>query len=86
MTTKDLLRRQLAGYHDILEQTIADCRQETLDHNPPGATITNIGSIYAHLVFAEDNILHGLLQGKPPIYRSGDWASRVNLEMPKPGG
>lgn len=85
MTTQELLRQQLAGYHDILEQTIADCRQEVLDHNPPGATITNIGSIYAHTVFAEDNILHGMLQGKPAIYRTGDWASRTGLPMPAPG-
>ena len=85
MTTKELLRQQLAGYHDILEQTMADCAQGTLDHNPAGATITNIGSIYAHTLFAEDNILHGMLQGKSPIYKTGNWAARTKLEMPKPG-
>ena len=85
MTTKELLRQQLAGYHDILEQTMADCAQKTLDHNPAGATITNIGSIYAHTLFAEDNILHGMLQGKAPIYKTGNWAARTKLEMPKPG-
>jgi len=85
MKTQDVLRQQLTGYHDILEQTIADCAQSTLDHNPANATITNIGSIYVHTVFSEDNILHGMLQGKPPIYRAQGWASKTKLEMPAPG-
>ena len=46
MTPQALLKQQLGGVHDILEQTIADCSQHTLDHNPPNATITNVGSIY----------------------------------------
>ena len=85
MTTQAVLRQQLAGANDILEQTIADCSQEALDKNPPGATITSIGSIYAHLVFAEDSIVHGMLQGKPPIYRAQNWAGRAS-EMPEPPG
>jgi hypothetical protein len=86
MTPQAVLRQQLAGYHDILEQTIADCPQDILDKNLPGATITSIGSIYAHLLFAEDGILHGMLQGKAPIYRAQDWASRTGVQMPEPGG
>jgi hypothetical protein len=85
MTAQAVLRQQLAGYHDLLEQTIAECSPETLGHNPPGATITGIGSIYAHVVFSEDNIVHGMLQGKSPIYRTQNWAGRVNVEMPSPG-
>jgi hypothetical protein len=86
MTPQAALRQQLAGAHDILEQTIADCPQDVLDKNLPGATISSIGSIYAHLVFAEDGILHGMLQGKPPIYRAQNWAARTDVEMPAPGG
>ena len=86
MKTQALLRQQLVGCHDILEQTIGDCDQQTLDKNPPGATITNVGSIYAHMVFAEDGIVHGMLQGKPPIYKAQGWAARTGLEMPAPGG
>jgi len=86
MTTQAVLRQQLSGYHDILEQTIADCRQETLDNHLPGATINSIGSIYAHVVFSEDNVIHGMLQGKPPLYRTEGWAARTNIQMPDPGG
>ena len=86
MTPQAVLRQQLAGYHDILEQTIADTPQDALDKNLPGATITSIGSIYAHLVFAEDGIVHGMLQGKAPIYKAQNWASRTDVQMPEPGG
>jgi len=86
MTTQAVLRQQLAGYHDILEQTIADCPQDALDKNLPGATISSIGSIYAHLLFAEDSIVHGMLQGKAPVYRAQNWASRTDVQMPEPGG
>jgi hypothetical protein len=86
MTPQAVLRQQLASAHDILEQTIADCSQDALDRNMPGATITSIGSIYAHLVLSEDGILHGMLQGKPPIYRGQDWAARTGVPMPEQPG
>jgi hypothetical protein len=82
MTPQALLSQQLAGNHDILEQTIADCSQHTLDVNPPNATITNIGSIYAHVIFSEDGIVQGMLQKKPPVYQAHGWASRLNVHMP----
>ena len=82
MNAQALLQQQLAGYHDILEQTIADCPQETLDKNLPGATITSVGSVYAHVVFSEDEILHGMLQGKPALYRAENWASRTGIKPP----
>ncbi len=82
MTPQALIKQQLAGYHDILEQTIADCSPATLHKTIPGATITSIASIYAHLVFTEDVIVHGLLQQKPPVYQSQGWSGRVSVAMP----
>ncbi len=82
MNIQSLLQEQLALAHDVLEQTIADCSQETLDKNLSGATITCIGSIYAHIAFGEDMIVQGLLQGKPPIYQSRGWATKLNVSMP----
>lgn len=77
-----LLRQQLSGYHAILEQTMDDCPADALDRTLPGATIGNIASVYAHTVFSEDQILHGMLQGKPPLYGAQGWASRTNVAMP----
>lgn len=82
MKVQPALQQQLAFGHDILEQTVADCRQETLDKNLSGATITSIGSVYAHAVFGEDMIIQGLLQGNPPIYQAQGWAGKLSVQMP----
>jgi hypothetical protein len=82
MTPQTLVKEQLARSHDILEQTIADCSPVTLHETLPGATITSIASIYAHVVFAEDLIIQGMLQQKPPIYQSQGWGNRVSVAMP----
>ena len=80
-----VLRQQLAGYHQILEQTMDDCPADVLDRTLPGATIGSIASVYSHTVFSEDRILHGMLQGKPALFGSQGWASRTNVDMPGPG-
>lgn len=82
MTRQSLLKQQLAGYHDLLEQTIADCPPDALHKTLPGATIVNIASIYAHTVFSEDTIIQGLLQQKPPVFQSQGWADRTGVAMP----
>ena len=82
MTPQTLIKEQLARCHDILEQTIADCSPVTLHRTLPGATITSIASIYAHVVFTEDMIIQGMLQQKPPVYQSQGWGSRVSVAMP----
>ena len=81
-TASAVLRQQLAGYHAILEQTMDDIPADALDRTLPGATIGNIASVYAHTVFSEDQILHGMLQGRAPLYRTGNWATRTGLDMP----
>ncbi len=82
MNPQSTLRVPLVFSHDILEQTIADCGQEILDKNLPGATITSVGSVYAHIVFGEDMIVQGLLQGKPLAYQAQGWAGKLSLPMP----
>ena len=82
MTRQSLLTQQLAGYHDLLEQTIADCPPDALHKTLPGATIGSIASIYAHIVFSEDTIIQGLLQQKPPLCQSQGWAGRIGVAMP----
>jgi hypothetical protein len=83
MSLASILRQQIAGHHDILEQTIADCDQAALDRVFPGATITSIGSIYAHTVFGEDALVQGMLQGKPPVHQTQGWGPKLGVPMPQ---
>lgn len=82
MNVQELLMQQVKGYHEILELTVGDCGQDTLDKNLPGATITSIGSIYAHVILSEDFIVHGMLQGKPALCQAPGWSSRTNVSLP----
>lgn len=76
------IHEQIGFVHDILEQTVADCNAETLSRSFPNATISNIGSIYAHSIFSEDAIVQGMFQGKSPIFHSEGWGSKLSVQMP----
>jgi hypothetical protein len=39
--------------------------------------------VYAHIVFSEDGIVQGMLQGKPLVYKSQGWARRLTVTMPE---
>jgi hypothetical protein len=82
MTGQAILKQQLAGYHDLLEQTVADCPPEALHRLLSDATIASIASVYAHTVFSEDQIVQGLLQQRPPVFQAQGWASRTGVTMP----
>src|SRR5262249_42629753 len=77
-----VIRRQLAFVHEGLERTMASWSPEALAKNLPDATISNIGSIYAHTVFSEDGIVQGLLQGTAPLFHQHGWGARLSVQMP----
>ncbi len=81
MKVQSAVQQQLGFWHSTLDQVLGDCSPEVLNKNLPGATITSIASIYTHLVFAEDVIVHGMLQGKPPLYQAQGWAGKLGIEM-----
>ena len=81
MRTQDLLRAQYQQAHDILEQVIDDCDAEALTNVPDG-NVGAISAIYAHLVYSEDGMV-GRPAGRDPIWESGDWAAKTELDMPR---
>ena len=66
MTALQILKEALANARETLEGTMADVTQDQL-HNSPGGKAFPLGATYAHLVFSEDVIVHGMLQGKAPL-------------------
>lgn len=79
------IQAQLGLVHGFMEQTMADCSPEAVQHLFPNSTIGSVASIYAHCIFGEDRTVHGLMQGKPPIYDSQGWGPKLNLEPPPMG-
>lgn len=78
MNVQDAVRQQLGFWHGVSGGVMGDCG-DALNKQLPNATITSIGSVYAHMVFAEDNIVNGMLQGKPMMYQSDGWEARTGV-------
>lgn len=82
ITAIQLIKDQLKDAHETLESTFADVTEDIL-HKDPGGKAFPVGSLYAHLVFSEDVILHTMLQTKTPLYK-GDWAGRTGTDSAMP--
>jgi hypothetical protein len=81
MNAQEAVRQQLAFWHGIGGQVLGDCG-DALNKGLPGANVGSISSIYAHVVFAEDNIVNGMFQGKQPVYESGGWEAKIGVKQP----
>jgi hypothetical protein len=82
MSISSLLRMQAQIAHQILEGTMADVTETQAHWTPPG--IANpLGATYAHVLCSEDVIVHGMLQGAPPLAATS-WAGRTGLSEPMP--
>jgi hypothetical protein len=85
MKVQDVARSQLGFWHGTCGAIMGDCG-EALNKQVQGATITSIGSIYAHMVFSEDRIVNGMLQGKPMMYQSDGWEAKTGVPFPADAG
>jgi hypothetical protein len=69
MDTITLLRDDLRVAHELMESTLGDPTPEQLHYLPAGRALP-MGAAYAHTLFSEDYLVHGL-KGEPPILESG---------------
>src|SRR4051812_10573700 len=85
LTVKDVLKGALASAHRVLETTVGDADNDLANRPAPGVA-NPIGTCYAHVIIAEDGIVNGLIQGKPPLMAT-TWAGRTGVDkaMPMPG-
>jgi len=79
MNMQTSVREQLQFWHDTLDQMLSECDAAALNRRVEGATIGSIGSIYAHIVFVEDVLVHGRLRGRTPIYVEGAWEAKTGV-------
>ncbi|MFN8638296.1 MAG: DinB family protein [Dehalococcoidia bacterium] len=68
-----------AGGHMSFNGTVADVTEEQAKSLPPGV-VHPIGELVAHVLHTED-VMINQLQGKPPIWESEAWGSRLGLGM-----
>jgi len=82
MNTQQTVKMQLGFWQQASGPMMEECDDGALHKALPQATVTSIASIYAHTIFAEDAITQGMLQGKPPIYKSDGWEAKAGVAMP----
>lgn len=83
MNAIEALREQLAVAHWAFEATIEGVTPEHFRWQPAG-TANSIADNYLHSVCGEDEIVHGMLQGKPTL-ASTSWEGRTGLSSTPPG-
>ncbi len=82
ITALQLIKEELQNARETFEGTVADVTPEQLSKDPGGKALT-LGGTYAHLIFSEDAIVHGMLQGKPPLFAT-TWKDKTGASAPMP--
>lgn len=82
LTALQLLKVQLKDARDTFEGTASDLKEEDL-HKSSGGMAFPLGATYAHLIFSEDAIVQGMLQGKPPLAQEF-WKDKTGASLPFP--
>ena len=83
MEARELLRAQFQTMHQFLDMTIADCSPEVLEQKDDAWTINKVGSLYAHVVLAEDTML-GMGKGGELVLKSDGWAEKLGIDDASP--
>lgn len=82
ITAVKVLQGQIKEARETFEGTVADIKKGHL-HTTPGGTALPLGSVYAHLLFSEDAIIHGMLKGKAPLLATA-WKGKTGASKPMP--
>lgn len=81
MTIGDILKGQYEQSHRILKGILADVPTGMLNEREGNGTAGSIGSIYAHIVLSQDNMMSRVL-GEPTLYESRGWNEKLGIENP----
>jgi hypothetical protein len=82
MTVIELLKKQISDARWNFEHTVEDIVPEQL-HTHPGGKALPLGSTYAHLLFAEDAIIQGLIKGEAPLFAT-KWKGKTGASSQMP--
>ena len=85
MTAIEYIQRQIAQGRFFATDVVQDLTDEQLNFPAPGTTNT-IGAIYLHMTTSEDSFINSVIQGKPRIWDSEDWANKINISTPPARG
>lgn len=79
MSAGDAIRKNLEFWHWYPRMLCEGLSEEQLHWQPPGHP-NHIMYILWHAYRSEDDLIHGLLMGKPGVFQRDGWASRLPVE------
>jgi hypothetical protein len=74
----DFYRLEQRRLHDWMRDSVSDLSLEEWHYHGPGL-VNSVAFLVWHCVRTEDNVLHLVLQGRPPIWSEGGWHARLAL-------
>jgi uncharacterized damage-inducible protein DinB len=85
MNAIDYIQQQFGGLRQLTNATLAGLTEEQLNWTPPG-TANSIKVTLLHIVAGEDRFIQAVIQGKPLLWETQAWSTRIGVENPPGGG
>jgi hypothetical protein len=85
MNASEYVRQQVDEARRLKDAAMAGVTDEQFNWQPPG-TLHPIKAAFLHTIAGEDSFFQKLLQGRPLVWETGDWAARIGVpQAPRPG-
>ncbi len=81
----EYIHLEMARMRRQVTSVMKDITPQEFNWPPPG-TANTISATFLHLTSVEDNIVQGLLQGKPRVWDTGGWSERTRVQKPPSTG
>jgi uncharacterized damage-inducible protein DinB len=81
MEAKEYIQRQLTSARRVADAATQETTAEQLNWIPSG-TVNSIGAALLHVLAAEDSFIQKMVQARPMIWETGEWAEKIGVPIP----
>jgi len=81
MNTVNFIKQLVSDLHEQVDIVLKDTTDEQFNW-APGGTVNPMSAIAVHILAAEDDFIHAVLQHKPPCWETGNWKQEIGAELP----
>lgn len=81
MEATEYIQRQLTSARRVADAAMQETTDEQLNWVPSG-TVNSIGAALLHVVAAEDSFIQKMIQARPMLWETGEWAAKIGVPIP----